>query len=830
MTVVLAVAGLTLDPGAALAQRERVLVVDTLFTDDHQWQALTSLEEPARRTEEEEAAGETGAGEVVAEGPERRGGDVRGSIDVDVVAAIISDRARQAGMLAVADAIEAVGGAGADRKYVRRLLLAAQAVLLGGGRLQRTHVEDLVKILVRMVLAEAIVRTRFPDASLLSRADYWERRLCGPGRGHRRPTSTSLRRCRRLRLGLPHGDVSATLVHLYLIDLAYWRLGARGFFDEYDPEPPTCPFPFGQQGNGLCQVLISGESDEERDARVDWVLNLDSVMDGLLVARALEPFWQADGTGLRGLLRALLHSDAIGTFGLTPGLRSEDWEATLEVLAQLEMLSEVRDIFQGYRQARAEPATADVRALAVSMARMQEILFGATGTCVASDELEPLPLCNTRGLRDWLVEVVRSVSTAAEARAAADGDKLPPVDPRVARAFERLAGRIARIEGTLTVLAGAEETVTCAAMRVSLEEQNAELHQVLWGANAEVDSPIRIDGLDLARLAEIVRRLHALATSLVQVDAALATAPAGWGPRQTAAGRRLARAARAMRGADRLLRLLLSLNLHTAREARLLTVGGALRGLEALGIGVRDGAVSARIFDLVEPVIGYLVEGRPADAGVLFRLAAGVRDRDVLAALGFRRRFAEACEGENEAGLTCWVVRILSSLREATQVRGSSIQIDGRLFRETLASLGDDFRTRHDWRWYFHLTIGLGQLATFGRTPGADPGLGNDARLSPFVAEQIGVGIASPAFCGDRCTFRFGAFGSGLLYRAVLDSAESDSMIFGGFVALDLYQLLELFVAPSVLLFPGEGSGFVEAQFGVAFGAQVPLSDYLAQL
>jgi hypothetical protein len=173
------------------------------------------------------------------------------------------------------------------------------------------------------------------------------------------------------------------------------------------------------------------------------------------------------------------------------------------------------------------------------------------------------------------------------------------------------------------------------------------------------------------------------------------------------------------------------------------------------------------------------------------------------------------------------MVRIAQALREATQISANGVRVNGDQFRHTLASLGDDFRRRHEWRTYFHLTIGMGQIGVLG-APSASTGDG--LTFAPLVSEQIGIGWASPSFFGERLTFRTGLYGSGLLYRAVLDSAESDSVMFGAFAALDLYELLEVYVAPTLILYPSTSTEEARSRFALSFGAQVPLGDYLSDL
>ncbi|MDH5492185.1 MAG: hypothetical protein OEY14_09540, partial [Myxococcales bacterium] len=363
----------------------------------------------------------------------------------------------------------------------------------------------------------------------------------------------------------------------------------------------------------------------------------------------------------------------------------------------------------------------------------------------------------------------------------------------------------------------------------------------VWGRSADGDggrghvdtsSPRSIGGIDLDDLLELVEELSGFAQTLDAVADALGELPGSvfaW--RSTEAGEGVQAAIQAVGGVTRLLRLFSSLNVHAAREARLSSVSSIIRGLESLGIRGRDGSVSTPLLEFLEPVLAHLVEGRPLDSGLLFRLASSIDERAVLAAFG--ERAASACR-DDEGSLACWTVRIVQSLHEATTIGEGGISIDGAVFRTALASLGEDFRARHEWRTYFHLTIGLGELATLGPAPGVLDAMGQPLaggmRAQPIVSEQIGLGIASPVFFRDRFAFRTGLYASGILFRVALDTEESEALIFGAFAALDLYQLLQVYVSPLLLLYPSEGDAGPAARFGFSAGVQIPLGDYLSAL
>ena len=170
----------------------------------------------------------------------------------------------------------------------------------------------------------------------------------------------------------------------------------------------------------------------------------------------------------------------------------------------------------------------------------------------------------------------------------------------------------------------------------------------------------------------------------------------------------------------------------------------------------------------------------------------------------------------------------MHALQESVEQDGTGgIRIDGGKFAQRLAQHGDDFRRHHRWRGYLHLTVGVGALYS-------DP-LGDttdDRRTVPLISEQIGVGLASPTFFGDRLTFKVGLGASGLLYRATLDSAESNAiMVHPIFFAVDIGDLIEAYVSPGmVMLYPPDNGVGTQVRWGFSAGIQVPLSAYLERL
>ena len=824
--------------GQAQERAPNHLVLDELFVNDSSWASLT-VEGDAEVTTGESGAAIRGeatiAASATAEAP------MRGSLDVDLVTSIVADRAQRVTMRAVADAIDEVEGVAAGRRYVRELVIAATDVLLDRGGLQRANVEHLVSTVVRLVMAEIVVRMRFPNANMLDRASYWERRLCSQGAGHRRPSAEGLRHCNRLRMGWPDESVDEARTRLYLVDLAYWRLGATGLFgEEAHEEPPSCPFPLGTRGGVLCQVLTAGATDDERDRRVDWVLDIPRFEAAISVARALYDRWDPRGSGLRGFLRAVVRSRDVGGFGETPGLGSFDWDAARRLIdASIAMRGAIAELF-----AAADDA-ARTNGSETSIARFEAAAVALRARCDVSPAT-----CADQGVDAWLTSEIAlwedeqgspQASAARPGGVRAEGAGGPRAVDRQAR-----AGKVPQIPEPIRVRLGALlRELDALDRRLRLAWQLPDDADGLADARARVERAsgslsvrvarlgngafLPLASLSIDELPPLEARTGALAATLQIVRDAFAAVPPTEYVAQPRDFVRLELSIRSLTATARLLDLFGSLNLHSAREAGVATLGSALHSLEALAVEHADGALLTPVLDLLGDVMFAIERGRALDTGQLFALAAGIDEADVLRALGEDERAATSCELD-EGSLACWTVRIVLSLREAMVVGEGRIAIDGAMFRSTLATLGEDFRARTEWRPYFHLAVGLGQLGTFAAAPGSDPGTPDRFRIHAIVAEQIGFGLASPSFAGDNLTFRTSLFLSGLLYRAVFDNEESDALILGIVAAVDVYELLQLYVAPTLLFFPGSDDSTAEILPGIAIGAQVPLGDYLSQL
>jgi hypothetical protein len=235
-------------------------------------------------------------------------------------------------------------------------------------------------------------------------------------------------------------------------------------------------------------------------------------------------------------------------------------------------------------------------------------------------------------------------------------------------------------------------------------------------------------------------------------------------------------------------------------------------------LGLQSGSGVPALLKLFAPVIQQLQAGKRIDEKLVLQVITSV-DPDVFAT-AFRSD--QGCFA-NSAALA-WVQRIVGSIQVAFVQSDGKLVLDGDRLATTLAGVGDTFRASDQWHWFFHLTVGTGALYSNHSIDVSHP------QTVPLIAEQIGFGWASPAFGGDRFTAKAGLFASGILYRIVLNNSESQAVMFGGFGAVDIYGLVEIFGAPLWLFYPPTATTPTFGSFGVAFGVQVPLGDYLARV
>lgn len=820
----------------------------------------------------------------------------RQSIDQDVLQQIIVDRSRRVAMRAVADIFGEIGGTLATRQYVQQFLASVTQLILDRTGMQNTIVEKLVGILARALIADAVVRMRFPDDAGLVDPCQWRLEVhrepraalaaavqqhLGPrAPGDHRPLfgaegdPRALAACRDLprvetectgadtdpvlcallgqgaRASAPWtpiatGDAQAAKVRAYLVDVAFWSLGRTPLFAR-SAGLPSCAFADGEPASALCAFVAGGTTEEAREQRAAALVGTKDLLSGIAVAhellRRLRP---PAHLRLGAVVEALARRPMLGAFGRTRVLDTVRWR---EYGNELEALVEVWRAMIRFGVAVAPPAPSDSelpdaderaraavenldralrRACAASLSRgpLTSVCGGPRLPPNATPPPPPRPArpgCEgvPTNLRGWTRHVLGNEQIIHTAMALRDSFPrrvalcLPGMLDTIAIRAQSNGAELAAIDGAMDVVAvraRAERTAAEGFAQPTFELERLGLRDV-DNAAAVLGAPA--DALEALDAAVQVPELRVFRSyrDLVDGQYTIVTWPQD-----------LDRTARGVRGLERFLRLVGALDHHVLRSDGLERLGELTHALSGFG-----GDVASPLISRIGPVLPYIQPDRPLRVEVMLLLLEQIPVDQIVVSLGISAR-AEAWCDEDETSLPCWVSRILLALREATDVDEQRVGIDSNRLVKTLGALGDDFRRRNEWRWYFHLTIGLGEMLSF--LPPALSGTGRtERRFVPLMAEQIGIGYASPSFWNDSLGVRFGVFGSGFLYRIVLDSQESDALMFGGFLAVDLYEMLEVYVAPMMLLYPPDMGGNLEPSFAIAAGVQVPLGDYLSQL
>ena len=735
-------------------------------------------------------------GDVVANAPTSYR---RGKLDADLVVNVVLDRARQAAITLVVDKLLT-----AERKqryrYLRDLLVQGAALLSDPSTLRREKFADLGMTVVRAFVAANLIDGLYPSATQLLKISLLKNNNAAA------------------QMKVISGQPLTAEVHGYLVDVAYYWLGQTPLFGGTPGRiqmVPSCPWTMGDAAQ-FCVVL--GER-----ANAEKVIGVDRVLDGLRLARALRDGGFDD---LRRLIEASARSSTIADFASTPGLTLNTWQSRI-VAETRDRLARTRSGFTALRLlSRASvfseagftlPELVD----AAKSARAALDVPGATMSIGTEHTMHIRRLVS-------LIDTLDRESKPSDATAS-DADHASPVTPALNQSVMALAKL--RRDATQGISAWGATGVVDFHNRLdgietsmdqitpALARLDASIVQIraLFTRYPKADGKIAtdVDSLPLYAMPELKRELQGAVAALVAVDEGLRT----MAPGQVSAQLRFARSAT--------VRLLGFLDLmdRIARTSKLtMRAGDVIAALRILG-GTKIGLFDAPLYDVLEPVIDAIRAHEPMSLELLFTVIARVRLDTLIGAL---QGNANACA--NDSSADCWTTKLIHALQESVERDGGQIRIDGGKFAERLANHGDDFRKRHTWRGFLHLTVGVGGLYTdpISNIAAGESG-GSQRRGTPLIAEQLGVGLASPAFWKNRLTFKIGTAASGILYRALLDSEESNAiMVHPVFLALDIGELVEIYASPAMLMFyPPSGENAAALRWGASLGVSVPLSAYL---
>lgn len=839
---------------AARAQRRAsraALYTSDLFQDDALWAATVREERPEATEDDPVRAPElVASAEVSASLAPLE----RLSIDQEVLRELILDRSRQVAMRAVADALRGIGGPLADRQYVRDIVEQASRLIVDDTGLSNTLVEALVATLVRGLVSDALVSVRFGGEGVTD-ACRWRTRVYGapaPGGGESCADAPMPRlratcggdeddaspRCALLATGpwMPaEGDPEARQrLRGYLVDVTYWSLGRTPLFARPGSAPP-CPFEEDEDGRALCGFFDGADTDTERARRVDWLIGYGDLTEVIRTAQQIMGALEGpQHVQLGRVLDALVAHPQLGSLGGRGPLDARRWQHFAQIGIWADAWVKVIEV------ARAAgilgPGRSDSTLLQRRLSELEAILVDPCAEPIMSERFgRGLPLIDfcaepedppprdeacdgvPTSILGWARDAQRRASLIAsgdDPRERADRLCAPQQVRGMLDRLMRSAGRADELGTTLQRVSRVARE-----MRVEVDGYADWLRR-----RAGSDGSLEISEMRLSDLTRAVGYLREIGAAFEVVEEEVrhgeVWALVRLAPRQDVWLRVFTQYGGYAESVGRMLGLFALVDVDDAG-------GGRRRRLGEVTQQLRTAAPP--LIERLGPVVSYLRTDRRLTIETMLYLLDRMDPAQIVVALGLAEEPAAFC-ADDEGSLACWVHRIVLVLAEATDVREDQVRVDPNRIVNTLAAMGADFRRRRDWRWYFHLTIGIGGMVSY--LPSEVTGTGDgELRVVPLMAEQIGIGYASPTFADDRLTFKAGLFGSGLLYRVVLDSEESEAFFFGGFLALELYQLLELYAAPFVSIFPPtDTQPDVEVGWGLSFGAQVPLGDYLEQL
>jgi TPR repeat protein len=719
---------------------------------------------------------------AVASAPGAGGAGVslsRGHLDADLVVSVVLDRARQAAIRLVVDELTRARK-GARAQYLKDLLSQGARLLADPSTLRREKFADLAMTVVRAFIAANLIDTIYPDADAVFDAPVIGAQVKAAGTA----------------LGQRPGGPIAPALRTFLVDLAYVRLGDTHLFaragdgDAADePAAAPCPWPNGP-GVEVCAALAPAD-------KALAALKLDRVLEGVRLAKAL----RAAGTiDLRRLIDAVARSRSIADLGGTPGLVLAQWRSELidGTRAKIQLVrSQLADLKVLTRMSVYAEGGADLATLATRLAGARAFMDGPAARLALRSE--------DRQRFTTLFDVIDAGANAG----LAGGTVLAEVRAKASAALKAWGAR--DLVELLDRLAQLEKTAS--AVTPALEKLERSIYAI-----ETIMARFGHDGVRSLDLAEVP--LYAMGELRdAYVDAVGALSALDVQLRQLFPGTDGAQLEFARSAAIRLLGLLDLLE-RVARTSRLQeTVGDVVSALRLLG-SHRHGEFTAPLFDVVDPVLDAIKTHEPMSVELLFAVISRVRLDSLIESLQGGGR---ACA--RDASVDCWTVKIIHALQESVERDGDLIRVDGGKFAQRLAAHGDDFRRRHKWRGIFHLTVGVGAMAS---TPPGEA----ERRNVPVIAEQVGFAWASPSVWNDRLTFKVGAAASGVLYRALLDSNESNAiMLHPALFAVDVYDIVELYVSPATLLvYPPDEDRGTQLRWGVSAGLSVPLSAYLERL
>lgn len=575
-------------------------------------------------------------------------------------------------------------------------------------------------------------------------------------------------------------------------DWLYWRLSRVSWLAGSTDRPECVAGP----GRATCDQLAAMD-DDGAIAAIDQRTGLDRVFQAIKVAGKLRGAL-ANGVSLRELLAEILAVDPAMT-AATLGIDGKTVEDTIAIIKRGEV---AYDAIRG-RWGALRSALAKVDAAVTACWQDVSCVAGKPAFTAVTTALDELKLVLTTAVYGGksLADAVKDLAVA-----------MPGIADLLAPALDAVKAYAALAPASLD-RAALEKLVLDHAPRDVIE-------LIETGHLEDLKDAVRRVGQDLRTLGSLVGTVD-IGTIDLHTAGAVFVAASGLATDL----RSLAELVAALRvpGVDR------------GKLDAIADGAGKLAGwcklLSSIATGIVDGKLTdvvdvlgalgggdvAPVLDLLEPVLDDVLATGRLEARQLFVAFAHSSPQAVLSALGLPIDLAVACKDDGSA--SCWAVRLVMMAHDAVSVDGTTITIQTEKVVDGLSQIAGSRRDQVG-KPYLHLAVGTGVLIEDRE---------QFERAKPLVAEQIGVGVK---LVGDEdLSLRAALYGSGLLYRFVLDSKESDGVMFGAAVMADLYGDVELYASTAILIAPGATDMDDSTVDWVGtLGVQVPLGAYLEKL
>jgi hypothetical protein len=636
----------------------------------------------------------------------------RQELDVTAVVTLVQERLAKVAVNAAGDLLAKLG-VQANRPWARDLLDVVARLAIASDADWRPAAEAGLRVIARVVVADALVRT------------------------------TVLR-------GTSYSDADRQVV----TDWAYWYLAQTNLLR--DPiKPPTC-----STATGKCVELRDAKPGGAA-AKIDAELKIETVLKGVRLA---------------GRLRAA-HAESRLSSALL-----------LEQLLSVKDLGSLSSITTAVDALKAKLDLKEVHKRIVAFEKQRQLVANVLNTA-------PPKL-------DDLKDQAAKLSLAIKATVKIDGVDIGLVElarrllgERAAELYDDLmreldAPTVDRIKATLALVQTQPLQIGTAAdeLRNALDE----LASLVKGLN-------KLDDLSIAKAVEFRMALERVIIRLQSAERLAALSP------------ELGAAIRSFKASLQGLVVLIDRLRSLAELASGGTLGEAFAAVHSLG-RVVGGNAAAPILDVVGPILDKLADGRRLTTADVFAAVSAVGPAELVKALGAEFDASTACKDDAD-GWKCWSVRLAMIVHGSLKFDGDSVAVNTGQVVGQVAKLGSERRKFDFLSLHLHASVGTGALYT-------------KDQWRPLVAEQIGMSVELMG--NDKINLAIAGYGSGLLYRFVLDDAVSDGVMFGGALVVRLYDLLELHGGGGIILVPGDTPRSTHGTF--VLGAQVPLGDYLERL